>query len=333
MINFWKIYEKQSDKRNDYEKEYFDCVVTKGNLKNNTDMEGSHLNHIKHDIADANNVVEPGPINSSRCEPCCRTGKCVGAGCDVTFINYRCNHNPNGHNSHCRRVNRFLCGKCDNESNMTEQEKADAVAYSYDYMEERVSDDDDADADTESDTTFVVEDAQAEDAQAEDAQADDAEADDAQADDVQAEDAQVDDDNTTDTESDTTFVVAATAAAAAATSIDIDINETTDSTTTSITTNVAEPLELSSNVLFGDVVVLRGNVLEDIETTIVDGSRLGIWCDDDQKFIPCTVVRQVKEEESHVLFVLWDDGEDECLDISVETAETICRMKESPSRI
>ena len=197
MINFWKIYEKQSDKRNDYEKEYFDCVVTKGNLKNNTDMEGSHLNHIKHDIADANNVVEPGPINSSRCEPCCRTGKCVGAGCDVTFINYRCNHNPNGHNSHCRRVNRFLCGKCDNESNMTEQEKADAVAYSYDYMEERVSDDDDADADTESDTTFVVEDAQAEDAQAEDAQADD----------VQAEDAQVDDDNTTDTESDTTFVV------------------------------------------------------------------------------------------------------------------------------
>jgi len=245
MNNFWRIYKKQSDKRNDYEKEFFDCVITKGNLEKNTDMEGSHLNHIREDVADTNNVIEPHSINVSRWEYCYRTGKCIGAGCDVAFINYRCNHNPNGHNSHCRRVNRFLCSKCDKDSNMTEQEKAEAVANSYD-------DDDDVDPDTESNSTFVI-------------------------------------------------------------------NETTDLTTTSSTTNVAQPLELSSNVLFGDVV-------EDMET-IVNESRLGIWCDDNLKYYPCTVVKIRKEEGMHELFVKYDDGEDECLDISYER---ICWIKESP---
>ena len=112
-----------------------------------------------------------------------------------------------------------------------------------------------------------------------------------------------DDDVDPDTESNSTFV----------------INETTDLTTTSSTTNVAEPLELSSNVLFGDVV-------EDMET-IVNESRLGIWCDDDLKYYPCTVVEIRKEEGMHELFVKYDDGEDECLDISYYR---ICWIKESP---
>ena len=107
------------------------------------------------------------------------------------------------------------------------------------------------------------------------------------------------------------------AAAAAAASIDIDINETTDSTTTLITTNVAEPFESASNVLFGAVV-------EDIET-IVNGSRLGIWCDDDQKYYPCTVVKITKEEGVQDLLVQYDhgDGENECHDFSLYK---VCRI-------
>ena len=87
---------------------------------------------------------------------------------------------------------------------------------------------------------------------------------------------------------------------------------------TSTTTNVAEPLESSSNVLFGAVV-------EDIETVVI-GSRLGIWWDDDQKYRPCTVLEQEKEEEMHELFVQYDDdGTHECLNVKYEK---VCWIKE-----
>ena len=79
-------------------------------------------------------------------------------------------------------------------------------------------------------------------------------------------------------------------------------------------------MESLSNVLFGAVV-------EDIET-IVNGSRLGIWWDDDHKYRPCTVQKITKEEERHELFVQYDDGDDECLDISLETVCWIGRSNE-----
>ena len=76
-------------------------------------------------------------------------------------------------------------------------------------------------------------------------------------------------------------------------------------------------LEFSSNVLFGAVV-------EDIET-VVNGSRLGIWWDDDQKYYPCTVLEQEREEEMHELFVQYDDGTHECLHVAMEK---VCWIKE-----
>ena len=108
MDRFQEMHEKSIDERNDWETTWYNHVIIDGNVKDNCELGNSHLDSIKDNIARSNNIIEPNSINSSRFEYCCRTGKCIGDGCDVSFINRRCNHDPP-----CDRVYLFLCNKCD----------------------------------------------------------------------------------------------------------------------------------------------------------------------------------------------------------------------------